>query len=182
MASLGTRPTVGGTVPLLEVHLFDFDGDLYGREIEVEFVAKLREEEHFASVDVMVEQVAKPRDRGGVGGLVVVAAEHGHQPRIDREGTTEALERVLVDLDVRVDERDHLGARIRGAAVARLRGPGAGRLIDHHELVGRGARRPKRREAACQRRGRIGGRDHRGEGRKLAFGRRRACRFRVRHT
>ena len=44
VASLGTRPTVGGTVPLLEAHVFDFDGDLYGREIEVEFVAKLREE------------------------------------------------------------------------------------------------------------------------------------------
>jgi riboflavin kinase / FMN adenylyltransferase len=57
VASLGTRPTVGGTVPLLEVHVFDFDGDLYGREIEVEFVAKLREEEHFASVDAMVEQM-----------------------------------------------------------------------------------------------------------------------------
>src|SRR6185437_7858530 len=57
VASLGTRPTVGGTVPLLEVYVFDFDGDLYGREIEVEFVAKLREEQRFASVDAMVEQM-----------------------------------------------------------------------------------------------------------------------------
>ena len=57
VASLGTRPTVGGTVPLLEVYVFDFDGDLYGREIEVEFVAKLREEQKFASVEAMVEQM-----------------------------------------------------------------------------------------------------------------------------
>jgi riboflavin kinase/FMN adenylyltransferase len=57
VASLGTRPTVGGTVPLLEVHVFDFAGDLYGREIEIEFVAKLREEECFPNLDVMVEQM-----------------------------------------------------------------------------------------------------------------------------
>ena len=44
VASLGTRPTVNGIEPLLEVHVFDFDGDLYGRPIEVEFVAKLRDE------------------------------------------------------------------------------------------------------------------------------------------
>ena len=57
VASLGTRPTVGGTVPLLEAHLFDFDGDLYGREIEVEFVAKLRDEVRFAGLDALVEQM-----------------------------------------------------------------------------------------------------------------------------
>ncbi len=62
VASLGTRPTVGGTVPLLEAHVFDFDGDLYGREIGVEFVSKLREEERFASLDAMVEQMQ--RDAG----------------------------------------------------------------------------------------------------------------------
>jgi riboflavin kinase / FMN adenylyltransferase len=57
VASLGTRPTVGGTVPVLEAHVFDFAGDLYGREIEVEFVAKLREEECFASLDELVKQM-----------------------------------------------------------------------------------------------------------------------------
>jgi riboflavin kinase/FMN adenylyltransferase len=57
VASLGTRPTVGGTVPLLEAHVFDFDRDLYGREIEVEFVAKLRDEEHFANLDELVKQM-----------------------------------------------------------------------------------------------------------------------------
>ena len=57
VASLGTRPTVNGREMLLEAHLFDFDGELYGREIEVEFVAKLREEKHFVSLDAMVEQM-----------------------------------------------------------------------------------------------------------------------------
>ncbi|MCC7256057.1 MAG: bifunctional riboflavin kinase/FAD synthetase, partial [Dokdonella sp.] len=57
VASLGIRPTVNGTEPLLEAHLFDFDGDLYGRRLEVEFVAKLREEEKFADLDAMVRQI-----------------------------------------------------------------------------------------------------------------------------
>ena len=54
VASLGTRPTVNGTEPLLEVNVFDFSGDLYGRLIEVEFVAKLRDEVKFESLDAMV--------------------------------------------------------------------------------------------------------------------------------
>ncbi len=57
VASLGTRPTVHGVEPLLEVHVFDFSGDLYGRLIEVEFIAKLRDEVKFDSVDAMVVQM-----------------------------------------------------------------------------------------------------------------------------
>jgi riboflavin kinase/FMN adenylyltransferase len=57
VSSLGVRPTVGGTVPLLEAHVFDFVGSLYGRELEVEFVAKIRDEEKFASLDALVEQM-----------------------------------------------------------------------------------------------------------------------------
>ena len=48
VANLGTRPMVDGRQMLLEAHLFDFDGDLYGRELEVEFVARLRDELTFA--------------------------------------------------------------------------------------------------------------------------------------
>ena len=60
VASLGTRPTIaGGGEMLLEAHLFDFDGDLYGREIEVEFVAKLRDEKHYADLDALVVQMHK---------------------------------------------------------------------------------------------------------------------------
>ncbi len=57
VASLGTRPTVDGEHTLLEAHVFDFSGDLYGREIAVEFVAKLREEERFPSLDALVAQM-----------------------------------------------------------------------------------------------------------------------------
>ncbi len=58
VASLGVRPTIaGGGEPLLEAHLFGFDGDLYGRRIEVEFVAKLRDEETFADLDALRAQM-----------------------------------------------------------------------------------------------------------------------------
>ncbi|HME38395.1 MAG TPA: bifunctional riboflavin kinase/FAD synthetase [Steroidobacteraceae bacterium] len=57
VASLGTRPTVNGIEPLLEVHVFDFSGDLYGRGIEVEFVAKLRDEVKFDSLEAMMVQM-----------------------------------------------------------------------------------------------------------------------------
>lgn len=57
VASLGTRPTVGGVTALLEAHLFDFSGDLYGRELEVEFAAKLREEARFASLEALTAQM-----------------------------------------------------------------------------------------------------------------------------
>ena len=59
VASLGTRPMAGGGLPLLEACLFDFDGDLYDRELEVEFVALLRGEGTFAfaSMEAMVDQM-----------------------------------------------------------------------------------------------------------------------------
>ena len=57
VASIGTRPTVGGTEPLLEVHIFDFAGDLYGREIAVECVQYLRPEVKFESLEAMVAQI-----------------------------------------------------------------------------------------------------------------------------
>ena len=57
VSSLGTRPTVYGTEPLLEAHLFDFDGDLYGSRIRVEFVAKLRDEEKFDDLPALVRQM-----------------------------------------------------------------------------------------------------------------------------
>ena len=57
VSSFGTRPTVAGVEPLLEAHLFDFHGDLYGRRIEVEFVAKLRDEEKFDGLPALTEQM-----------------------------------------------------------------------------------------------------------------------------
>ncbi len=57
VASLGTRPMVNGAEPLLEVHLFDYQGELYGRELEVEFAARLRDEQRFDSFAAMVAQM-----------------------------------------------------------------------------------------------------------------------------
>ena len=58
VASLGVRPTVNQvSQPLLEVHLFDFDGDLYGRRMAVEFVAKLRDEQKFDGLDALKAQM-----------------------------------------------------------------------------------------------------------------------------
>jgi riboflavin kinase/FMN adenylyltransferase len=57
VSSLGTRPTVNGTDPLLEVHLFDFDGDLYGRNLNVDFIERLRDERRFESLGALVEQM-----------------------------------------------------------------------------------------------------------------------------
>jgi riboflavin kinase/FMN adenylyltransferase len=57
VASLGTRPTVGGSEPLLETHVFDFKGDLYGRELEIEFVARIRDELRFDDLDALVAQM-----------------------------------------------------------------------------------------------------------------------------
>jgi riboflavin kinase/FMN adenylyltransferase len=57
VSSVGTRPTVNGVEPLLEAHLFDFDGDLYGKTIRVEFIQKLRDEQKFDGLDALVVQI-----------------------------------------------------------------------------------------------------------------------------
>ena len=57
VANFGIRPMYQVNVPLMETHLFDFAGDLYGREIEVEFVSKLRDEERFGDLDALVAQM-----------------------------------------------------------------------------------------------------------------------------
>jgi riboflavin kinase/FMN adenylyltransferase len=59
VASLGTRPTVAGVEPLLEVHLFDLSRDLYGAELEVEFVRFLRPELTFDSLPALVAQMER---------------------------------------------------------------------------------------------------------------------------
>jgi riboflavin kinase/FMN adenylyltransferase len=57
VASVGTRPTFDLTKPLLEVHLFDFDRDIYGEYIHVDFIEHLRDEEKFATIDDLVAQM-----------------------------------------------------------------------------------------------------------------------------
>ncbi|MDA0768037.1 MAG: riboflavin biosynthesis protein RibF, partial [Verrucomicrobia bacterium] len=59
VGNLGMRPTVGAERRLLEVHLFDFAGDLYGQEMEVWFGAYLRGEEKFKDVEALKVQIGK---------------------------------------------------------------------------------------------------------------------------
>jgi riboflavin kinase/FMN adenylyltransferase len=58
VASVGTRPTVGGGKPLLEVLIFDFDENIYGRQITVHFIERLREERMFPDIEAMRAQMA----------------------------------------------------------------------------------------------------------------------------
>jgi len=57
VANIGTRPTVGGTRILLEVHLFDFDTEIYGHNLQVEFLHKLRDEERYDTLEELVKQI-----------------------------------------------------------------------------------------------------------------------------
>ena len=63
VASIGYRPTVGGTEKILEAHIFDFSGDLYGRFLEVEPVAKMRDEVHFNNLDDLREQMDRDAEQ-----------------------------------------------------------------------------------------------------------------------
>jgi riboflavin kinase/FMN adenylyltransferase len=77
IANLGYRPTVAGGLPtpLLEVHLLDFSGDLYGRHVKVEFLHRIREERRFGSVAELGAQIA--RDEAQARWFF---AGHGHGP------------------------------------------------------------------------------------------------------
>ncbi|ACA85582.1 bifunctional riboflavin kinase/FAD synthetase [Shewanella woodyi] len=63
VANVGFRPTVNGQKCQLEVHLFDFDGDLYGRTVEVELVAKIRDEQPFQSLEALRKQINNDADK-----------------------------------------------------------------------------------------------------------------------
>ena len=57
VANIGTRPAVQGTRVLLEVYLFDFNREIYGANIKVEFLHKLRDEEHYDTLELLVAQI-----------------------------------------------------------------------------------------------------------------------------
>lgn len=57
--SIGVRPTFGLTERVVEVHLLDFSGDLYGKRMQVEFVAKLRDQETFQGLEELVAQIQR---------------------------------------------------------------------------------------------------------------------------
>jgi len=57
VASVGTRPTIGGGIALLEVLIFDFDREIYGQYITVQFVKRLRDEHHFSDLEALKRQM-----------------------------------------------------------------------------------------------------------------------------
>lgn len=59
IANVGQRPTVGGTRTLLEVHLFDFEGDIYGAYVDVTFLQKIRDEHRFESFEALKAQIVR---------------------------------------------------------------------------------------------------------------------------
>ena len=63
MMNIGVRPTFGGTEQSMEVHLFEYDQDLYGRQLEVAFIARTRSEMAFPSVDALVQQLYRDQER-----------------------------------------------------------------------------------------------------------------------
>ncbi|WNC73338.1 bifunctional riboflavin kinase/FAD synthetase [Thalassotalea psychrophila] len=63
VANIGSRPTVNGIRQQLEVHIFDFNNDLYGQQIEVALLKKLRAEQRFASLDELTAQIAKDSEQ-----------------------------------------------------------------------------------------------------------------------
>lgn len=62
VASLGNRPTVEGTRTLLEVYIFDFDQQIYGRHLQVSFLHKLRDQAKFDSLEALVAQIERDVD------------------------------------------------------------------------------------------------------------------------
>ncbi len=56
-ANVGYRPTVSGHSLNIETHLLDFDGDIYGREVALEFIARVRDEQKFADLDALITQI-----------------------------------------------------------------------------------------------------------------------------
>ena len=57
------RPTIDNGAPLLEVHLLDFEGDLYGRDMLVGFVERIRDERKFESLDLLVTEMRRDMER-----------------------------------------------------------------------------------------------------------------------
>lgn len=62
IANVGKKPTVAGTTPDLEVHIFDFEGNLYGKQIEVALLHKIRDEKKFESLELLKQQIELDAD------------------------------------------------------------------------------------------------------------------------
>ena len=59
MMNIGIRPTVGGTNKSLEIHFFNFKDNIYGNNVSIEIIKKIRDEEKFSSIDQLKIQLKK---------------------------------------------------------------------------------------------------------------------------
>ena len=57
IANMGIRPTVGGDKPVLEVHLFNFNKNIYSKRLQVRFIKKIRDEKKFDNLDMLKLQI-----------------------------------------------------------------------------------------------------------------------------
>lgn len=64
MLNIGRRPTLHADSPIvIEVHLLNFSGDLYGKTLTIRFMKRIRQEEHFANIDALVEQIGRDKEQ-----------------------------------------------------------------------------------------------------------------------
>ncbi|RTL48370.1 MAG: bifunctional riboflavin kinase/FAD synthetase [Bradyrhizobiaceae bacterium] len=82
VASFGRRPTFDNGAPLLEVFLFDFKGDLYGKDLDIAFIGFIRDELKFDNIDALVRQMNDDSARA----KVLLAASHGAFPKLGNIG------------------------------------------------------------------------------------------------
>jgi riboflavin kinase / FMN adenylyltransferase len=78
VASFGRRPTFDNGAPLLEIFLFDFEGDLYGNSLDVAFIAFIRDELKFDGIDALIRQM----DRDSAAAREQLAAAPGAFPKL----------------------------------------------------------------------------------------------------
>jgi riboflavin kinase/FMN adenylyltransferase len=62
MMNIGTNPTVGGKTRSIEVHFFDYKNDIYGKELKIEFLKRLRSEQKFKNLDALKNQLTKDKN------------------------------------------------------------------------------------------------------------------------
>ena len=62
MSNVGTRPSVDGTTRLLETHVLNFSGNLYGRRLKLRLLEKIRDEVKFSSIEALQQQLLRDRD------------------------------------------------------------------------------------------------------------------------
>ena len=62
MMNIGYNPTVSGNEKSIEIHFFDFDGDLYDQKLQIDILARIRDENKFGSVEALKNQLIKDKD------------------------------------------------------------------------------------------------------------------------